>query len=87
MHTRNIVTGRQILQLVEDQGHRCAISNRVLTPESASLDHKVPLSRGGLHSIENLWVVDQQVNAAKGTLTVDEFRALCQDVALAGKTD
>lgn len=77
------VTGKQILQLVESQEYRCAITKRALTPESASLDHIIPLSRGGSHSIENLCVVDQQVNAAKGSMTTDEFVALCREVAQA----
>lgn len=74
------VTSKMILKLIEGQSYQCALSGRKLTPETASLDHIVPLSRGGEHSIENLWVVDVQVNAAKGTLTTEEFQALCQEV-------
>lgn len=74
------VTATEILKLIERQQFRCAVSGRELTPASASLDHIVPLSRGGSHRIENLWVVDQQVNAAKGTLTVEELLQLCSDV-------
>lgn len=74
------ITAKQVLDLVEKQGYRCALSGRELTPETASLDHIVPLSRDGEHALGNLWVVDHQVNAAKGTLTVDEFVAMCKDV-------
>lgn len=74
------VTASEILALVEKQDYRCALSGRALTPQTASLDHIQPLSRGGTHAIENLWVVDLHANAAKGTLTVDEFVALCIDV-------
>jgi 5-methylcytosine-specific restriction endonuclease McrA len=70
-----------IMGMIETQGFRCALSGRQLTPETASLDHIVPLSRGGTHDRSNLWVVDQHVNTAKGTLTVDEFVAMCRDVA------
>ncbi len=75
------VTAKMIMDLIERQGFECALSGRKLTPESASLDHVTPLSRDGEHAIENLWVVDHQVNLAKGTLTVDEFRSLCAEVA------
>lgn len=75
------VTAKQILRLVEKQGYRCAISGRVLTPETASIDHIVPLGRGGEHALANLWIVDHQVNAAKGTMTTEEFVALCREVA------
>lgn len=74
------VTAGQVLQLVEQQEFRCALSGQELTPETASLDHILPLSRGGAHALENLWVVDHQVNAAKGTLTADEFLELCRKV-------
>ncbi len=75
------VTAKMILEMIERQGRRCALSGKELTPETASLDHVVPLSRGGAHDLTNLWVVDHKVNTAKGTLTVDEFVALCGDVA------
>jgi hypothetical protein len=74
------VTAKMILEMIEHQGRRCALSGRELTPETASLDHIMPLSRGGVHDLGNLWVVDHRVNTAKGTLTVDEFIALCQEV-------
>lgn len=74
------VTGKQILELIERQNYRCALSGRKLTPETASLDHVVPLSRGGKHDISNLQVLDFRVNAAKGTLTIEEFTTLCGEV-------
>jgi len=74
------VTAKQIMSLIERQNFRCAMSGRTLTPETASLDHIVPLSRDGSHDLSNLWVVDHQVNLAKGTLTVEEFIGLCQEI-------
>ena len=76
----NTVTGRQIMNLIEKQDFRCALSGRKLTPETASLDHIIPLSRGGQHDIRNLQVLEHQVNTAKGTLTMEEFLSLCRDV-------
>jgi 5-methylcytosine-specific restriction endonuclease McrA len=70
------------MELIERQNFCCAMSGRALTPETASLDHIVPLSRNGSHELANLCVVDQQVNAAKGTMTVEEFVSLCRDVHL-----
>lgn len=75
------LTARQALEMVERQQYCCAISGRPLTPETAALDHIVPVARGGQHTAENVWVVDAQVNAAKGTLTMEEFLAVCRDVA------
>jgi 5-methylcytosine-specific restriction endonuclease McrA len=75
------VTAKMVMRLVEEQGYRCALSGRELTPQAVSLDHIVPLSRGGAHDIANLWALDQHVNTAKGTLLLDEFITLCRDVA------
>lgn len=80
MQTRSSITAKHVLALVQHQGYRCAISGRELTPETASLDHIVPIARGGKHCIENVWVVHMQVNTAKGTLTMEEFLAVCRDV-------
>lgn len=66
--------------MLERQGFACAVSGRPLAPETAALDHIMPLGRGGAHSLENVWIVHHQINAAKGTLTLDEFTALCRDV-------
>lgn len=81
MPTPATVTAKMIMELIERQQFCCALSGRQLTPETASLDHIVPLSRGGTHDLNNLWIVDHKVNAAKGTLTVEEFVSLCRDVA------
>jgi 5-methylcytosine-specific restriction endonuclease McrA len=75
------VSPKQILKLIESQHYRCALSGRELTPETASLDHAIPLSRGGAHDITNVQCLDYRVNAAKGTMTVEEFVAMCCDVA------
>lgn len=74
------ISAKQVLELVNRQQFKCAISGRPLTPETASLDHIVPLASGGLHCLENVWVVDHQVNTAKGTLSLEEFVAMCRDV-------
>ena len=81
MPTPATVTAKMIMELIERQEFHCAFSGRELTPETASLDHIVPLSRGGTHDISNLCVVDHQINAAKSTMTVEEFVAMCREVA------
>jgi len=74
------ISAKQVMAMVERQQFRCAISGRELTPETASLDHITPLSREGKHELGNVWAVDHQINTAKGTLSVDEFVAMCRDV-------
>jgi 5-methylcytosine-specific restriction endonuclease McrA len=70
----------EILALIERQDFRCALTGARLTPDTAALDHIIPVSRDGAHTIENAQVVQKEVNRAKGTLTNDEFIALCRAV-------
>lgn len=69
-----------VLELLERQGYRCALTGRGLTPQSAALDHVVPIRHGGAHVIENVQVLDKDVNRAKGSLAREEFIALCREV-------
>ena len=80
MSERGRITAKQVFELVKQQRFRCAISGRTLAPETASLDHIVPLAHEGAHALENVWIVDHQVNTAKGTLTLEQFVAICRDV-------
>ena len=73
-------SAKQILELVEKQQYRCAITGRPLTPSDASMDHIVPLSRGGKHSIENIQIVHRQINAMKGTMTQEELIAIAREI-------
>lgn len=50
----------------------CAIT---LTWDSATLDHVIPLARGGSHSLDNLRVCCGTCNRRKHTRTLDEYRA------------
>lgn len=74
------VTTANVLQLLEFQSHRCALTGRRLEPSTASLDHIVPVRCGGAHAIENTQVLHKDVNRAKSTMTNDEFVQLCHEV-------
>lgn len=84
---REKVTDVALFQLVKQQGYRCALSNLVLKPENAALDHIVPISRGGWHSLANLQWVDARINRMKGQMHQEEFIALCRSVAQAAERD
>lgn len=74
------VSTENVLRLLEHQDHRCALTERELTPETSSLDHIVPIRCGGEHAIENTQVLHSEVNRAKGSLTNAEFIELCREV-------
>ena len=74
------VTTANVLRLLEWQQYRCALTGRVLRPDTASLDHIVPVRCGGEHRIENAQVLHKDVNRAKTTMTNEEFIRLCREV-------
>jgi hypothetical protein len=66
------------MRMLELQQYRCALTGQPLTPETAVLDHIVPLSRGGEHTAQNIWVLHRDVNQAKGKLLLSELYSLCE---------
>lgn len=75
----SVCTGN-VLKLLEYQGYRCALTGRRLTPQDTALDHIVPIRQGGEHVIENAQVLHKEVNRAKGSLSNNEFLAMCLEV-------
>jgi len=59
----------------------CPLTGMRLTSKNISLDHKIPLSKGGTNSKENLQLVTKWANIAKNDLTDAEFIAACKVVA------
>ncbi|MCC7408097.1 MAG: hypothetical protein IT442_08495 [Phycisphaeraceae bacterium] len=74
------VSVESVLRLLEAQQYRCALTGRCLTPQSAALDHVVPVRFGGEHLIQNAQVLHKDVNRAKGSLTNEEFIGMCREV-------
>jgi len=75
------ITAALIREMITMQGYRCALSGELLTEENASLDHIVPISEGGQHTMENVHWVHEDVNSAKGVMSLERFVALCHKVA------
>lgn len=59
----------------------CAHCHGSLDLFGGAVDHVTPLSRGGLHVLENLVVAGEPCNRAEGDLLVDEFREWLAGVA------
>lgn len=76
----DVVTAARLLELIEQQGYRCALSGVELTPDTATLDHKTSRSNSGEHVMDNVWFLHRDVNRAKGTMSVAEFRRMCSRV-------
>lgn len=80
--SKSDISSKALLTMVVAQGYRCALSGRILTPDSASMDHKRPFAKGGTHELSNVWIVDWRVNRAKGAMEPDEFVRMCRDVVV-----
>ena len=51
----------------------CGICGFEIKYGDEHLDHKIPLSRGGSHSMENIWLVHSKCNLSKSNKTVEEY--------------
>lgn len=52
----------------------CQLCGNAVIRNETTMDHKIPLSRGGEHSKENLQLAHRSCNSSKGTKTMEEFR-------------
>lgn len=78
--TEDGITVTSLAEMLEKQGYRCALSGRELTPDNCTLDHIIPVTEGGEHALSNVQLVTAEVNAAKGSMSNDAFKAMCRDV-------
>jgi len=62
------------------QGWRCALSGVVLKAENVSIDHLIPVSKGGTNDFDNLRLLDVGVNLALRHLSDSEFILMCNKV-------
>ena len=75
-------TASKLLELINKQSKRCSLTGVSLTPQTANVDHVVPVVRGGSHDMNNLVVLHVDVNRAKGTMMLEDFLSMCAAIAL-----
>ncbi len=72
-YNKNIKT-IELIELIQKQNYECYYTKLKLFPGiNASLDHKIPISRGGTNEISNFVWCDRLVNYAKHHMTDEEF--------------
>jgi 5-methylcytosine-specific restriction endonuclease McrA len=69
-----------LMKMLESQMFRCALSGRELTTSNTTLDHINPYSQSDDHSIDNVHLVVDVINRAKGTMSTGDFIRMCHDV-------
>lgn len=67
-------------KLAKKQKLICPLTGRRLASDNISVDHIIPLSKGGKNSIDNFRLVDKHANLARLHYTDEVFFKLCQDV-------
>lgn len=81
-NTGTVKNWAALLDLWKKQDGRCAYTGEALRPgDNASLDHIVPLARGGGNGVDNLQWVTKQINFMKRDMTHEEFVGMCCFVA------
>ena len=69
-------TTQELEAWFKGQPIECYYSGVPLTLKEITVDHKLPVSRGGDNSLDNLCISSHHMNTAKGKMTDEEFRAL-----------
>jgi 5-methylcytosine-specific restriction endonuclease McrA len=77
------LTAEEWKTVVEGYEYSCYLCGRILTielsqPNTVTLEHITPMSRGGTHTKENVAPACFVCNSAKRNMTVEEFRALAR---------
>lgn len=57
-----------------DGGWGCVYCDASLTEANSTIDHVLPLSRGGLNRLDNMVLACHTCNSAKGSRTLEEWR-------------
>lgn len=72
------ITAFQLWCLAKKQKLICPLTKEKLTIENISVDHIIPISKGGTNEISNLQLITFRANVAKNSMTMDEFYLFCR---------
>lgn len=67
----NALTGEDAKKLYAKK--RCSYCRAILTTKTRTIDHVIPLARGGQHAMSNLVAACRECNCSKGAKTKEEF--------------
>ncbi|HEX8637935.1 MAG TPA: HNH endonuclease [Pyrinomonadaceae bacterium] len=60
--------------IIKRDGLNCYLCGKLLTYATATIEHVIPLFRGGDHKPENAKIACQSCNSKKGTKTLTEYK-------------
>jgi len=62
-----------VFDIIWRDGRRCYLCGKLLKISRVTLDHVIPLSRGGHHTPENVRIACEPCNGAKDNMTLAEY--------------
>lgn len=74
----SIITCEQWRSLMMEYGFKCFYCSETLIAANRSLDHIIPLSRGGRHHVDNLIPCCRSCNSSKKDRIYPVWRGICQ---------
>ena len=66
--------------IAKKQKCKCAISGIKLTKNNISVDHIIPLSKGGKNTLANIQFVENHVNIMKNNKSLKELLVYCKEI-------
>lgn len=75
-------TVEQVINLI-GENPKCYLTGKTIDltdPKSYHFDHKIPSSRGGKNTLDNLGICTKEANLSKSNLSIDEYIQVCKDV-------
>lgn len=80
--TTNMITLEQVISKF-GENPLCYLTGEqinIYNPKSYQFDHKIPVSKGGANSLDNMGIATSLANRAKSDMTPQEFINLCKSV-------
>jgi 5-methylcytosine-specific restriction endonuclease McrA len=74
------ITPIQLWTIAKKQKCKCPISGIKLTRNNISVDHIIPLSKGGKNTLENIQYVERHVNIMKNDKSLEQFLFYCREI-------
>lgn len=82
--TMEAITEKDIMEKF-GENPKCYLTGQpidIYKPRTYNFDHKVPVSRGGTNTLDNLGICTRNANASKADMTCDEYLELCKTVLI-----
>ena len=71
---------KDFYELLELQNYRCILSGDELEPDTVCLARKTPLAQGGVHSLENSYLVHRDLHPLTKQCSIEQIIDYCHKV-------